>query len=49
MMVTEARIPKEVTASKKVVNLAQHYNTERMRPNYESFENKPLFITSCED
>ena len=40
---------KEVTASKKVVNLAQHYNTERMRPNYESFENKPLFITSCED
>lgn len=40
---------KLVTASKKVVNLAQHYNTERMRPDYESFENKPLFITSCED
>jgi 6-phosphofructokinase len=33
-----------VTGSKKVVNVQQFYNTERYRPNYESFEMKPMFI-----
>jgi len=40
---------REVTASKKVVDVAKHFNTDRMRPNYDSFENKPLFIMGCED
>jgi 6-phosphofructokinase 1 len=39
----------EVTATKKRVNLKKHYNTERLRPDYRNFENKPLFIMSCED
>jgi ATP-dependent phosphofructokinase / diphosphate-dependent phosphofructokinase len=39
----------EVTASKKVVDIGKHYNPDRLRPDYESFENKPLFIMSCED
>ena len=33
-----------VTSSKKVVNVEKHYNTERLRPYYKSFEMKPLFI-----
>ncbi len=33
-----------VTSSKKVVNLKEHYNTERLRPQYKSFEMKPLFL-----
>lgn len=33
-----------VTASKKVVNVKEHYNIERLRPQYSSFEMKPLFI-----
>ncbi len=33
-----------VTSSKKVVNLEKHYNKERLRPHYKSFEMKPLFI-----
>lgn len=33
-----------VTSSKKVVNIAEHYNTQRLRPHYESFEMKPLFL-----
>jgi len=37
-----------VTASKKVVNVAEHYNTERLRPHYSSFEMKPLFIMTSE-
>jgi len=37
-----------VTASKKVVNLKEHYNTERLRPYYKSFEMKPLFIMTSE-
>ncbi len=40
---------KEVIASKKRVNIQKHYNTDRFRPDYRSFENKPLFIMSCED
>jgi len=33
-----------VTATKKVVDVKQHYNTERLRPEYSSFENKPMFL-----
>lgn len=33
-----------VTARKKVVNVEEHYNTDRLRPHFRSFENKPLFI-----
>ncbi len=37
-----------VTASKKIVNVKEHYNTERLRPHYTSFEMKPLFIMTSE-
>ena len=33
-----------VTSTKKVVNVKEHYNTDRLRPQYKSFEMKPLFI-----
>jgi len=37
-----------VIASKKVVNVKEHYNTDRLRPHYSSFEMKPLFIMTSE-
>jgi len=37
-----------VTASKKVVHVREHYNTERYRPHYRSFEMKPLFLMTSE-
>jgi 6-phosphofructokinase 1 len=37
-----------VTASKKVVNVKEHYNTERLRPHYKTFEMKPLFIMTSD-
>lgn len=37
-----------VTSAQKLVNVEQFYNTERYRPNYESFEMKPLFIMTSE-
>ena len=37
-----------VTACKKVVNIKEHYNIERLRPHYSSFEMKPLFIMTSE-
>jgi 6-phosphofructokinase 1 len=37
-----------VTASKKVVNVKEHYNIDRLRPQYKSFEMKPLFILTSE-
>jgi ATP-dependent phosphofructokinase / diphosphate-dependent phosphofructokinase len=37
-----------VTSTKKVVNVKEHYNTERLRPHYASFEMKPLFIMTSE-
>jgi 6-phosphofructokinase 1 len=37
-----------VTSSKKLVNLDKFYNTDRLRPKYESFEMKPLFIMTSE-
>jgi 6-phosphofructokinase 1 len=37
-----------VTATKKVVNVKEHYSTERLRPHYASFEMKPLFLMTSE-
>jgi len=37
-----------VTATKKVVNIKEHYNTERLRPEYSTFENKPMFLMGPE-
>ena len=37
-----------VTNTKKLVNVEKFYNTARLRPNYESFEMKPLFIMTSE-
>lgn len=33
-----------VTSTKKLIDLSKHYNTERLRPVYESFIDKPLFL-----
>ncbi len=37
-----------VTSKKKLVNVGRHYNTERLRPYYNSFEMQPLFIMTSE-
>jgi len=37
-----------VIASKKVVNIREHYDVDRLRPLYNSFEMKPLFIMTSE-
>lgn len=37
-----------VTSKKKYVNIERHYNTERLRPHYKSFEMQPLFIMTSE-
>lgn len=37
-----------VTATKKLVNVNQFYDTDRYRPIYENFEMKPLFIMTSE-
>jgi 6-phosphofructokinase len=33
-----------VTSSKKLVDVKKHYNADRLRPHYKSFEFQPLFI-----
>lgn len=44
-----SNIPIEVVTSRsKLVNVEKHYNTERLRPFYKSFENQPLFIMASE-
>lgn len=37
-----------VTSKKKIVNIQRHYNIERLRPFYKSFEMQPLFIMTSE-
>jgi ATP-dependent phosphofructokinase / diphosphate-dependent phosphofructokinase len=37
-----------ITASKKVVNVQEFYDTDRYRPKYENFELKPQFIMTSE-
>lgn len=44
-----SNIPIEIVTSRnKVVNVEKHYNKDRLRPNYNSFENQPLFIMASE-
>ena len=35
---------KEIMGRQKIVNVKKHYNTDRLRPKYETFSQKPLFI-----
>jgi 6-phosphofructokinase 1 len=37
-----------VTSTKKLVDVKKFYNTDRLRPKYESFEMKPLMIMTSE-
>jgi ATP-dependent phosphofructokinase / diphosphate-dependent phosphofructokinase len=37
-----------VTSTKKIVNVKEHYSIERLRPVYQSFEMKPLFLMTSE-
>jgi 6-phosphofructokinase 1 len=44
-----ADVPLEmVTATKKVVNVEEFYDTERYRPSYENFDGKPQFVMTSE-
>ncbi|MBN1108259.1 MAG: ATP-dependent 6-phosphofructokinase [Bacteroidales bacterium] len=38
-----------VTSSKKIVKVSEHYNTERLRPFYHSFEMKPFLLMASEN
>jgi len=38
-----------VTSSKKVVDVSEHYNTERLRPFYHSFEMKPFLLMASDN
>src|SRR5215813_11408506 len=37
-----------VTATKKFINIKEHYSMERLRPVFKSFEMKPLFLMTSE-
>ena len=37
-----------ITTTKKLVDVDRFYNTDRLRPKYESFEMKPLFIMTSD-
>lgn len=37
----------EVTGKKKVVDIAHHYNTERLRPKYDTLLGQPQLIMTC--
>ena len=37
-----------VTSTSKVVNVKKHYHTKRLRPHYERFAMKPLFLMTSE-
>jgi 6-phosphofructokinase 1 len=42
-------VPIEVIAERKdVVDVEKYYNTDRLRPKYESFQGRPLFIMTSE-
>ena len=42
-------VPLDVVSShKKIVNVKENYNTERLRPFYHSFEMKPFFLMAAE-
>lgn len=38
-----------VTSSKKIVKVTEHYNTERLRPIYSSFEMKPFLLVASDN
>ncbi len=38
-----------VTGTKKIVNVEQHYNVDRLRPMYRAFEGLPMFIMGWSD
>ncbi|MDH5397390.1 MAG: 6-phosphofructokinase [Cyclobacteriaceae bacterium] len=38
-----------IVGRKKVIDVAKYYDTERMRPKYESFIKQPLFIMTADD
>jgi len=38
-----------VAKNKKLVQVDKYYNTERLRPKYESFEMQPLFIMTSDE
>ena len=38
-----------ITSSKKIVKVSEHYNTERLRPFYHSFEMKPFLLMAAEN
>lgn len=38
-----------VTSSKKVVKVSEHYNTDRLRPYYHSFEMKPFLLMASDN
>jgi len=37
-----------VTSSKKIVNIDKYYNIERLRPQYNRFEMKPMFLMAAD-
>jgi 6-phosphofructokinase 1 len=37
-----------VTSTKKMVDVEKYYNTDRLRPKYKSFKDKPLFIMTSD-
>ncbi|HOP58584.1 MAG TPA: 6-phosphofructokinase [Bacteroidales bacterium] len=39
---------KVITSTKKLVDVAEHYNTDRLRPFYHSFENKPFLLMASD-
>jgi len=38
-----------VTSSKKIVKVSEHYNTDRLRPIYSSFEMKPFLLVASDN
>ena len=38
-----------VTSSKKIVNVSEHYNMERLRPHYHGFGTKPFLLMTSDD
>ena len=37
-----------ITSKKKIVNVDKYYHTERLRPKYKSFHQKPQFIMTSD-
>jgi 6-phosphofructokinase 1 len=42
-------VPVSAVSGKKVVNVAKHYNAERLRPRYETISGLPLLIMTSEE